>query len=375
MSKLLGPAMGYTDFLNHETEEEQKNMERSPRFPLSPSQSGKCTRALAYSTAEYLTEKKLGESEVLTPEKVRIFKQGWSVERDLKYEFTKCKDIFTRKYGGQKVDIFDLTATSDSSIEFSIEGEIDDCYYCEESKGCIDYKSKKDKFSRSHKTDWEETDEKLSRIAEKITSTLYWVDDLPKFLQDLNDPWFASNFIQLNCYCNSEYLLKKGIDHGSIIQYNKNDSRIREIRFRPSSVVYRDTRVKFQRALDAAVENDFKKAPQDFAPGSIICAWCPFKDKCWPGIDTKQAYFDTFPKKKWPKDTNRFKGGREVEEKMAKWIEGVGTGTKTAKLEEEITKILTGLKIRKIKLDNGEIYKVKSLKNPRPHFVLRRSKL
>ena len=43
-------------------------------------------------------------------------------------------------------------------------------------------------------------------------------------------------------------------------------------------------------------------APKDFTLGSMKCGFCPYKDMCWPGDDTKKAYFQTQPPKYWPKD-------------------------------------------------------------------------
>ena len=131
-------------------------------------------------------------------------------------------------------------------MSFLIEGSVDSCFWSDKYKGIIDYKTKKDKFDKAFKTNWDATDELLSKIAHKFSETGYYVDNLPKFLDALHfDPYLAANFKQLNGYACTKFLQDRGIDHGCIIQYNKNDSRKREIRFRPSMEVFEQVKQKF----------------------------------------------------------------------------------------------------------------------------------
>jgi hypothetical protein len=116
----------------------------------------------------------------------------------------------------------------------------------------------------------------------------FWVEDLEAFIKDLsdpeglNDPWLAANFQQLNIYCMSEFLQERGIDFGFILQFNKNDSRIREIRFKPSAKVLELTKLKFQTVVDAVDKHsDPTHAPRDYTKDSATCRYCPFRRMCW----------------------------------------------------------------------------------------------
>jgi hypothetical protein len=82
-------------------------------------------------------------------------------------------------------------------------------------------------------------------------------------------------------YANSDFLLKRGIDHGAIIQYHKADSKLREVRFKPSRALYEKTIKKFETVLQAVDEGTPEIATRDFEEGSFKCRYCPFQKECW----------------------------------------------------------------------------------------------
>lgn len=365
---ILGPKQAYTDILDYAIVNEKR--EDVKRFPLRPSSSGECTRALAYQMQEYL-----GKADYGVPQKdartQMLLDLGNSVEYHLNKWFKKCSPWFTGKYMQQVVEFYEIHATKFPEMKYLIEGSTDRCFYSEVHKCVVDYKSKGDRFDKAFKTAWDGMDEKLSHLAYKFSPTGYYVDDLPAFLKELKDPYFEANFLQVNGYLNCEFFVKRGFDHGAVIQSNKNDSRKREIRFRPSRELFLQVKDKFQKALDAAAEDNLELAPKDYALGSMKCSFCPYAKQCWPSKDPLKAFFKTLPPKNWPDDIQEesiiklFEFKEELEDALLN-LQGT---------EDEILKWLEVNKLGKIRLPNGHIYEVKHLKSPKPHYELRRSKL
>jgi len=157
MSKILGPPAGYIEMLDHLTTERIKTDAAKPSkyMPLRPSSSGKCTRELAYELMEFRGkvsyEKKLRE-----PAVDRLLKLGHTIETHLFWQF---QDAFKRadkdmqiRYKQQSLSFFKLPDTGEL-----IEGNIDGVFLSPKFGVLVDSKSKKDKFSRFFKTDWDAT--------------------------------------------------------------------------------------------------------------------------------------------------------------------------------------------------------------------------
>jgi hypothetical protein len=381
--KILGPEVGYVDILNFATVEHlKKEAEKGPQYsPLRPSASGKCTRELAYELTEYAGIARY-EKEVITPETHRIFALGHSVEwHILKQLEQHTGEYFKVKYKQQGLSFFKLEATNKPELSQWLEGSIDACFYSPSHRAVIDFKSKKDKYSSYHKSSWDETTEKLSNM-ESVqmigdSGTSFWAEDLEAFLKELDDPFFEANFLQLNLYANSQFLMERGVDHGAIIQINKNDSRLREVRFKPSRALYEKTKAKFEAALAAVDAGDPELAPRDHLLGSIKCAFCSFKKHCWrveSDEDPLKSYFKTLPKKGWPTDLNRLDAGSQqlLGEAYEAFKASQEASEKTEVVEKEIIDAMLKANVRKVRFGDGKIYEIKTLKDG---IVLRRGKL
>jgi hypothetical protein len=193
----------------------------------------------------------------------------------------------------------------------------------------------------------------------------WYVSDLPAFLEELNDPFFAANFLQLNFYCESDFMKQRGFTFGSILQYNKNDSRLREIRFKPSRLLYEQVETRFKNAAAAADSGDATKARKEFALGNIKCAFCDYKADCW-GADTDalKAWFKTFPKKYWPKEAESLEGS-DIAQKLVE-LESLELLTERyEKLKQEICVELFERKVYKVRVGGigGKVWELKTLKD------------
>lgn len=376
MSSILGPEKGYTDLLDDATtaklRKERDDGLAYQKTPIRPSSSGECSRALYYDLMQFSKRAKY-ETELYPPALVRLFGLGHSVEWHVVNEFKKLTD-FEIRYKQQSLSFAYLTSKNDPKLAQWFEGSLDLVLWSEKHKCVIDVKSKKDRFSSFHKTAWDELDEKLEHMksVQKLTDTCYWVDDLESFLAELNDPFFSPNFKQLNMYACSSFLRDRGIDHGAIIQYSKNDSRLREVRFRPSMALYQSIIDKMQLVIDAVDQDKPELAPKEYMLGSVKCAYCKFKNQCWPGTDVKKAFYRTLPDKDWPKDTDRMgKAGASLESLFTLRLPTVEAESKRAPIEDQILKEMMARGVSKLRLENGEVWIAKQLKDS---IVLRRGK-
>jgi hypothetical protein len=358
---------------------QQESGEAQKRNPLRPSSAGKCTRELAYELMQqhgFATY----ERELIKPEMHRIFSFGHSVEYHIIRQLDDILDgMFEIKYKQQSLSFGKVTATHHPEMSRLIEGSTDLVLWSKKHKCIADVKSKKAKYSSYRDSDWDEFSERLGRKMKSVTqisATAFWVDDLWAFLKEVRDPFLAANFLQLNFYALNPFIVERGIDHGAIIQYNKNTSQLREIRFRPSPMLYESVMNKFQTALEAADNKDPERAPRDFELGSMKCAFCDFNSVCWTE-DAKKAWYRTLPPKQWPTDTGRLDEGLAdvLEEMHAEYKQALEASDNVDLLSEELCKILVEHEIFKIRFADGSIYDVKQYKSPRPHWELKRGKL
>lgn len=374
---ILGPAVGYVDLLDHETLTAINDPAAAPTnkyYPLRPSAAGNCTRELAYALNEYhgfATYPKKNE----TAESHRLLNLGGYIENHVLGQFQKhLGKLLMLKYKQQTLDFYKLDAKVHPELSANIEGSLDAVFWSEKYRAVIDIKSKKDKFSQFYKTDWDATSSKLANMKSVtvISEKAFWVEDLEAFVNELKDPFFQSNFVQLNGYACNEFLQKRGVTHAAIIQYSKNDSRLREIRFKPSMAVYEKTKAKFQAALDAVDAGNPELAKRDYTIGTIKCAFCKFSSTCWGGEDTLKAYFKTFPKRQWPEllgDNNP-----EIRKLFAEFEDGALAVANQNELETKIIGELANVGVGLVKLeDNGHVYEVKHYAT-RPNYRLKRGK-
>lgn len=372
MSKPIpGPKLGYVDILEIKTQEANDAEAAAPvtRSPLRPSSAGNCARELAYGYAEF-KGKRTYPHEAHTPELTRIFALGHSVEYVLLNQFKyNCKDLVQVKYTQQGLSFFKLP---DGNI---LEGSLDAVFYSKEHKCIIDVKSKKAKFSNHYTSDWDEMSEKLRRMSsvQAMTDTTFYAEDLAEFIHELNDPFLASNFYQLNFYACNPFIVERGIDHAAIIQFNKNDCRLREIRFRPSQDVYEYVKDKFL-AVAIAIENDIgpEAIEKEYVLGSIKCAFCNYKKECWPKNDATKDFWRSMPDKKWPKDLDRMGGdGIEIAEAIGEFVVAKASEPIAKAAEAKVLKLMQKAGVGKIRLTSGDVYEIKELKDS---ISLRRGK-
>lgn len=383
---MLGPKQGYVEILNYFTQQKLNEEANRPRKynPLRPSSAGKDARELAYEYMEYKGYASYG-SEPIDPDLDRLFKLGHTIEKSLLYQFQDALKLsggdLELRYQQQTLSFFQLHDGT------QIEGSCDAVFLPRTKAfggGVMDVKSKKDKFHSYFKTDWDGTSDKFSnmRTVQKFGEESFWIEDLEAFLLELDDYFFAMNFKQLNMYFFDEhkFLRERGVDHGVIIQYAKNDSRVREIRFKPSEKIYQQVKDKFLLVAKTVDETkDPTQVPRENVLGSAAVAFSKYRKIDYPDADAMKAYFNTWPKKQWPRDTNRLESGKTLDGLFSELEAARNAADEAERVEQQIVTILEKEQEEKIKTSTGEIYQMKYLKSAgvggKGGYVVRRTKL
>lgn len=370
--KIPGPKTGFTDLIDEALlkVESEKN---TNYFPLRPSAAGYCSRRLAYDLMQYRGHA-VYEKEVRRPDTLRLLNLGSSIEWHSIKNFDLIREVdetFKVKYKQQSVVLFRLRDTNEL-----VEGSIDLALVGLDCGGIADVKSKGDKFSKAFKTAWDESIEAFRNFKTlvQLSSTAFYAPDLDALLEELKDPFFADNFHQVNSYLCTQWAKDHGFNFGLIYRYNKNSSEHLEIRFSPSDKLAKAFQDKCNKVNAAVEAQDPESVPKDYMLGSSRCAFCPYAKECWGTADSLKEYFTTFPQKKWPVDTKLLEQEDEIEALFADYLEGTKGSLLQSESEEKLLKILVEGGIEKVRFKNGQVYEVKALKSPKPHFELRRSK-
>ena len=390
MSNIPGPKFSYCDLLDHATEQsslkEQEDIKAGvvKHKVLRPSSSGKCSRELAYALLEQTGQMPYVEQEIRPPATTRLLSIGHAIEEHFIKQFKVHASEFMQVINEQQeVKGFNVISNKFPDLTTQVTGSLDWLFMTEDGKGIIDCKSKKNKFHAHFRDDWSATTDKLTSM-KSVTPIAgsqqgFYAENLSEFIKELDDPFFESNFYQLNFYCNTDWAKAQGINHGAIIQYNKNDSQIREIRFKPCPNVYEETRKRFQAAVDAADKGDVTIAPKNYNYGSIKCAFCPYKKLCWKdeSQDALQAYFDTnFHQKRWPEEIKKL--NKDVAKELEECYSVVKEATNLAKDREKAEGVIVGFmldnKLKKVKFKDDTVWELRYLKTAKPNYQLRRSK-
>jgi hypothetical protein len=249
--------------------------------------------------------------------------------------------------------------------------------------GVVDVKSAKSKFSHAFATDWEERIDKLSSMDSLVHfSDLGWyAEDLPAFLEEFDDEFKKDNALQINLYCLAPFSKERNVTHGSLYYYAKNSSDHIEIRFKPDQSVFDQVRDKFTRVYElckTATPEQVAATQCDFLAGTAKHAFCDCH--AMSGRDPKaalDAYFQTFPKKRWPTDIEKLKD-QFLQDAFVEF-EGVSEAAdRLDKIEQEICKKLLEKKVSKVRLPNGHVYELKQYKtggiSNGPRVAIKRSK-
>jgi len=386
-SKFPGPEVGFTTLIDLCLEEEDQSLDT---FPLRPSSAGKCRRALACELYNYQGRGSL-PPEKKDPSTKRLLDLGSKVEyQAIQYfhKIAKRNPDYKITYKQQVLLFFKLKpANANDKNPPLIKGSLDLAVENRREGWTAfgDVKSAKDKFSYIFATKWDETADKLTNMksVNRLDEMTWTVDDLPAFIDELDDPFFADNFLQLNSYCSTEFAKTINVPFGFIYRVNKNDSRHIEVRFKPSDALFKEFEDKcnyvYQLVMNGTLE-DIRSMGCDFPLGSIKNAFCACHHMLSEDPEAaRKAYFATFPPKKWPTDTRKLSEGNLIEKLFAEFEAANQQADQAAKIEMGLVDLLMKERVDKVRLENGHVYEVKNYKTGGvgggPRTALKRGKL
>lgn len=344
-------------------------------FPLRPSAAGKCARALAYELNEHEGHAKY-PPDYKNPNVMRLLDLGHAVEKHLIHIMRKT-GLMDIKYSQQVVTLCRLPNGR------LIEGSMDLVVFAANGMKIIsDCKTKGSKWSAGYASSWADDEAKYERMdtLTKLGPGSYLAEDLEMFLAECNDSTISSNCLQLNAYARTEFILERGIEYASIIQYAKNDSMLREIRFKTSQKLAEDVNQKFITVANAIYSGAGPEAvDRTEVLGSMACAFCRFKESCWPEVDTKKEFFKGLPEKYWATGTDYLgERGDQLEAVFADYVKAKKEQKAIDTLEEKMLRLMLpseGRQVKKVKFKDGTILEAKFLKSPYPSFKIRPGKV
>ncbi len=375
-----GLTVGLNELLDHESVAAQhKAIADGTNWqgtPLRPSAAGECERALAYSL-ESFWKIKAHPVEIKEPNVIRLLDLGHSVEWNLIGQIKRyLKEHFKIAYEQQCVSFTELRSEANPERNQFLAGNIDLTLTGKEFKCVADVKSKKEKYSSYRDSNWAEENEKYAGLPSVtvIGEAAFYVEDIEQFLKEVRDPFLAMNIYQLNLYTHSQFLKERGFNFCSLLYYNKNTSQLRELRFKPSEKLAQYVIDKFTRVFHLVDSGQTEEAKREFMPPSIKCAFCQYNKICWPETDALKVFFKSLPPKEWPKDTDRFPAGEELERLFYAYTQVCASEARATELEGEICTMLVEAGVRKVRFSDKSVYEVKWYKSPREGFRLKRSK-
>lgn len=289
MAKIKGPPTGYVDLIlegmQNSIDKAHAENKSFQRTPIRPSSAGKCARELYFELMQY-SGKASYKTTPMSAEQELLFGLGHMIESQLISKIRQHFKAVEVKYTQQVLHFSNIEAVNDKRLNQMFEGSLDLCLFSDKYKCVADVKSKGDHYDfKARRTKWDVTTFKLRSMksVEIISDRAFWVPELEAFLEELDDPFFEMNFVQLNLYANSQFLKDRGVDHGAIFQYQKNKSLLREIRFAPSAALFDKTVKKMHNIVKAVDEDKIELAPQEYTPESFKSRYCDFCKAKVPG--------------------------------------------------------------------------------------------
>jgi hypothetical protein len=372
---MKGPKQSYATMMDRAVLDEQALIEsKGMAYPLRPSASGECARKLAYELAAY--EGILPRiKEEWAPQLLRLFRLGHHIEEQVLNDLKKVPGTSVR-FQQQMVEMFTLPSGR------IIEGSTDAVMFNEDSRCLLDVKSVGDKFSSWRSSKWSEMVwqydhmRSLTRFdgdaRDEKGSHAWWTDDVLKLIDELGEDTLVKNIIQLNLYACTDFLQKRGVDHVTVLRYQKNASKLMEVRFAPSMELFNRTKKKFTVIEEAVTEAKLLATEEEriahintrvskgFILGSLACAYCPYRDRCWANAK-RSDHFKNMPPKDWAVKVEQLEHADHVRDLLEKFSATDAAIAERKSLEQQLLVQLDGHGVEKVKLPSGEVFEIKRL--------------
>lgn len=267
------PETGYVNLLDQAMSERMKANQKLESSPIRPSSASDCPQKIARKLTEYYKKADYGCAP-LSPTVTMLLDHGTDIEQQLILQFKQ--NGFEVLFQQQRLIFPKIESKVDAEFSQEVTGSIDFILKHGDSTCVVDVKS-----VGGTKWTWDAKTKKYlgMKSVKALSENAFWIEDVDMFLDELNDPFLTVNIAQLNYYSNSEFIKALGINHAVIIQYAKVDSRMRELRFKPSEKLFEKSNQGFREAIDAAATGKPESAPR-FSRESVMCRYCRYNHIC-----------------------------------------------------------------------------------------------
>lgn len=352
---------GVQKVIDNETRDWNERTDKGlERFPLSPSQIGKCGLALARNLSHYLGRGNYPRAkDSIKPRTRRIFARGDLLEDALigdmgSHAGLNVADSQTR------VRLFAL------SKQHAVEGNIDGILVAPDgTRILVDFKSKGAFYSANFSDSIHQFFQEL-----RTTGQVEVIHDNPnggasylitdaKALFDLIslDEFFVDYLLQLNAYAFAEGVK---VDFVALYYENKNTCANYEVRWVPHPALFEYARAKFQYIYDTVLKDGAEAVPKEFTLGTSRCRLCDYNELCWgkyvPPVSTERRVGTL------DASLDRALRASQREHHVV------------AKIEEDVLSYMARNDLTHVTTSDGLTYTRKFLKSPKEHFELRLSK-
>lgn len=347
------------------------------RFPLSPSQIGKCALALARNVSHYVGRGNYPRNRsTYEPQRQRVFARGHVLEEAMVDDIDKYTPF---KLGERqtRLKLFEIGKDPATGEIRYCEGNIDGLAVHEENgvKILIDFKSKGAKYAKGFTDTIQQFFQELRQtgLVQEIYENSFYITDVSKLFDILSlDDFFVDYLLQLNGYAFGMREAGTKVDFVSLFYENKNTSAYYEIRWVPSQKLLDYSQKKYQFIWDAVntykIKNDghdderlMAAIPKEFALGSTRCFLCEYKSMCYP---------ETL--KPGKSDPRSFV---QLDPTLDKAVSTAFSDNLIAeKAKESVLVEMERQKASHVKLSNGMVFERRFYKSPKEHFELKQVK-
>jgi hypothetical protein len=329
------------------------------RFPLSPSQIGKCALALGRNLSHYLgvgDYPRLPTS--LAPRTKRIFARGDLLE-DALIADVGSKTPLKPSDLQRRVKLF--TVSSPDGSAHPIEGNIDSILVSPAGvKILTDYKSKGAFYSAGFTDSIAQFFQELrtTGLVEEIHPNTFLITDAKALFDMMKmEEFFIDYLLQLNSYAFAEGV---EVDFVALYYENKNTCANYEVRWVPHRALFDYARDKFQYIYRTVLTEGAEAIPKEFQLGSARCRLCDYNERCYGKYEPKAN--PNVVRGTLPEDLDRALRAAQRELHVAD------------KVQDTVLQKMAELGLTHAQTSDGLTYERKFLKSPKPHFELRLSK-
>jgi len=332
------------------------------RYPLSPSQIGKCALALARNLAHFEGIADYPRSkDSLAPRTKRIFARGDLLEDALIADIERVTPL--KVLERQKLVTLFHVKHPVTQVEKPITGNIDGIAVSPKGvRVLLDFKSKGAFYSAAFSDSISQffMELRATGLVTEIHPNCFLITDAKALFDIMSmDEFFIDYLLQLNSYACGLPQDEK-VDFVALYYENKNTCANYEVRWEPKQELLDYAKEKFQYIYDTVHTKGPEAVDKEFSLGSSRCRLCDHNERCWGKYEPRPR-------------TDRVVGqlGEQLENALraAQREHHVVAKVEEAVLQEMQTKDLTH-----IQTSDGLIYERKFLKSPKPHYELRLSK-